>query len=273
VRGCLNGPGESDYFDDWAGNRCLQISASCVSMIMAVPLKLMLWAAGPVAAFALLAGCGNQSESKPDRSSQAATSPPAPVASEPANDPNDTRPIIAAFGDSISAGFGVDPGKSYPDDLQKLIDAAGYKYRVVNMGVSGDTTTDALERLPMVLAIHPEIVILEFGGNDGLRGLPVASAKKNLEAVIQTLQAAHIKVLLAGMTLPRNYGPDYIKSFDEMYVDVARKYTLSRIPFVLEGVGGHPDLTQPDGIHPTAQGAVIVAQNVMKYLQSLLTRV
>jgi acyl-CoA thioesterase I len=242
-------------------------------MIMAVPLKLMLWAAGPVAVFALLAGCGNQSESKQDSQAQALPSSPVPVVSEPAaNDPGDKRPIIAAFGDSISAGFGVDPGKSYPDDLQKMIDAAGYKYRVVNMGVSGDTTTDALERLPMVLAIHPEIVILEFGGNDGLRGLPVASAKKKLEAVIEKLQAAHVKILLAGMTLPRNYGPDYIQAFDEMYVDLARRYQVSRIPFVLEGVGGHPDLTQPDGIHPTAEGAVIVARNVMTYLQSLLTR-
>src|SRR5580704_9303722 len=114
----------------------------------------------------------------------------------------DTRPVIAAFGDSLSAGFGVAPGKSFPDDLQRLIDAAGFQYRVVNLGVSGDTTTDGVERLPTVLAVHPAIVILEFGGNDGLRGLPVTSARKNFAQMIETLQMAHIQILLAGMTLP-----------------------------------------------------------------------
>jgi acyl-CoA thioesterase-1 len=182
----------------------------------------------------------------------------------------DTRPIIAAFGDSLSAGFGVEPGKSYPDDVQRLLDAAGYRYRVVNLGVSGDTTTDGLERLPAVLAIHPAIVILEFGGNDGLRGLPVTSTQKNLASIVEAVQRAGSAVLLAGMTLPRNYGPEYIQSFDQMYVDLSRKYKLARIPFLLEGVGGHPSLMQPDEIHPTAEGAVIVANNVMKYLQPLL---
>jgi acyl-CoA thioesterase I len=180
--------------------------------------------------------------------------------------------VIAAFGDSISAGLGVEPGKSYPDDLQRLLDASGYRYRVVNLGVSGDTTTDGVERVPTVLAIHPAVVILEFGGNDGLRGLPVPAAQHNLEAMIQELRDAHIRILLAGMTLPRNYGPEYIRSFDQMYLDVSKKYKITRIPFVLEGVGGHPDLTQPDGIHPTSEGARIVARNVMRYLEPLLTR-
>jgi acyl-CoA thioesterase-1 len=166
----------------------------------------------------------------------------------------------------------VEPGKSFPDDLQRLIDKAGYRYRVVNLGVSGDTTTDGLERVPTVLAIHPAIVIVEFGGNDGLRGLPVTSAEKNLAEIVEALQKAHARVLLAGMTLPRNYGPEYIQTFDEIYTDLARRYQIARIPFLLEGVGGHQDLTQPDGIHPTAEGAVIVARNVMNYLQPLLSR-
>ena len=182
----------------------------------------------------------------------------------------DTRPVIAAFGDSLSAGYGVEPGKSFPDDLQRLIDAAGFRYRVVNLGVSGDTTTDGVERLPSVLAVHPAIVILEFGGNDGLRGLPVTSARKNFAKMIETLQTAHIQILLAGMTLPRNYGPEYIHSFEQIYIDLAKQYKLARVPFLLEGVGGHPELTQPDGIHPTAEGAAIVARTVMKYLQPLL---
>jgi acyl-CoA thioesterase-1 len=238
-------------------------------MIMAVSLKSML----PVVLAVALAACGS-------RENQAQTSEPAPPQTQPIaqnniaqnnnSNNNDTRPVIAAFGDSLSAGFGVEPGKSYPDDLQRLLDAAGYRYRVVNLGVSGDTTTDGVERLSAVLAIHPAIVILEFGGNDGLRGLPVPSAQKNLAATVEALQKSHVQILLAGMTLPRNYGPEYIHSFEQMYVDLARQYKLARIPFLLEGVGGHPDLIQPDGIHPTAEGAQIVAHNVLKYLQPLL---
>ncbi|MDP9053093.1 MAG: arylesterase [Acidobacteriota bacterium] len=216
----------------------------------------------------LLVGCGtrpNQVETqnvpsaKPDRVN--------PEAAE-----KDTRPIVAAFGDSISAGFGVEAGKSFPDDLQRLIDAAGYRYRVVNLGVSGDTTTDGLERLPALLAIHPSIVILELGGNDGLRGLPVASAEKNLAAMIEALQKDRARILLAGMTLPRNYGPEYIQSFDNIYTDLASRYQIARIPFLLDGVGGHPDLMQPDGIHPTAEGSQIVARNVFKYLRHILSK-
>ncbi len=178
--------------------------------------------------------------------------------------------MIAAFGDSLSAGFGVEPGKSFPDDLQRLLDTAGYRYRVANLGVSGDTTTDGVERLPAVLAIHPAIVILEFGGNDGLRGLPVESTQKNLADMVEALRKAGAQIVLAGMTLPRNYGPEYIESFEQMYINLSRRYMLTRIPFLLEGVGGHSDLMQADGIHPTAEGAEIVARNVMKYLQPLL---
>jgi acyl-CoA thioesterase-1 len=241
-------------------------------MIMAVSLKWMLRSVLAVALAVLLAGCG--AASSKHEASEAATdhAPDADSLAAPitAADPNDNRPVIVAFGDSISAGFGVPPGRSYPDDLQRLLDKAGYRYRVVNLGVSGDTTTDALERVPSVLAVHPAIAILEFGGNDGLRGLPVAAARKNMEAVIEQLQKARIRILLAGMTLPRNYGPEYIQTFDQMYVDLAKKYQLARIPFVLDGVGGHTDLTQPDGIHPTEQGAVIVAGTVMKYLEPML---
>lgn len=197
------------------------------------------------------------------------------AAAEPAprpDSPPDTRPVIAAFGDSLTAGFGVEPGKSYPDDLQRLIDAGGYQYHVVNLGVSGDTTTDGVQRLPDVLAAKPVIVILEFGGNDGLRGLPVSTTRANQIRMIQTLQNAGIQVLLAGMTLPRNYGPDYIHSFEQIYVDLAREFHVARIPFFLEGVGGHPDLMQSDGIHPTAEGCEIVSSNVMMYLKALLKR-
>jgi acyl-CoA thioesterase-1 len=151
-----------------------------------------------------------------------------------------------------------------------MLDAKGYPYHVVNLGVSGDTTTDGVERLPAVLAVHPAIVLLEFGGNDGLRGLPVTSTQKNLAIMIEALQKSGASIVLAGMTLPRNYGPEYIHSFERVYTDLAEKYRLIRIPFLLEGVGGHPDLMQADGIHPTAAGAEIVSRTVFSYLQPLL---
>jgi len=227
---------------------------------MAVSLKLMLLAAVAVA----FSACGSR-ETPQTQPVSVEAQPVKPVSA-------DTRPVIAAFGDSLSAGFGVEPGKSYPDDLQRLLDAAGYHYRVVNLGVSGNTTTDGLERMPEVLAIHPAIVILEFGANDGLRGLPVASTQKNLADMVEAFRNASVEVLLAGMTLPRNYGPEYIKSFEQLYVDLAAKYKLARIPFLLEGVGGHPNLTQPDGLHPTAEGTAIVAGNVINYLQPMLQK-
>ena len=184
----------------------------------------------------------------------------------------DSRPVVVAYGDSLSAGLGLDPGQSYPDALQRLMDAGGYKYRVVNLGVSGDTTTDGVERMASVLALHPAMVILEFGANDGLRGQPVASAKANLARITEGLQKEGVEVVLAGMSLPRNYGMDYIRPFEQMYVDLAGKYKLTRIPFLLEGVGGIPQLTQPDGLHPTAQGAEIMAGTVMKALVPLLQK-
>ncbi len=141
---------------------------------------------------------------------------------------------------------------------------------MVNAGVSGNTTTDGVSRLSEVLAYKPRVTIVEFGGNDGLRGLPITTTRANLEQMIQMLEGAGSKVLLAGMTLPPNYGPDYIKSFEQIYVDLAAKYKLTRIPFLLEGVAIHPELMQQDGIHPTAQGNEIVAKTVMRYLKPML---
>ncbi|HVV47292.1 MAG TPA: arylesterase, partial [Bryobacteraceae bacterium] len=156
-----------------------------------------------------LYGCGGRQQTEqPEPEPATAVIAPAPI---------DTRPVIVAFGDSLTAGYGVEPGKSYPDFLQRRLDAAGYKYHVVNLGVSGDTTTDGIQRIPEVLAAKPELVILEFGGNDGLRGLPVSTTRANLTQMIQSLQKAKIQILLAGMTLPRNYGSAYIHSFEKVY--------------------------------------------------------
>jgi acyl-CoA thioesterase-1 len=178
--------------------------------------------------------------------------------------------VIVAFGNSLTAGFGADPGKSFPDFLQKDLDAAGLHWRVVNAGVSGNTTTDALTRLNEALAYKPRVTIVEFGGNDGLRGLPIETTRANLDQIIQMLRGAGSRVLLAGMTLPPNYGPDYIKPFQQIYVELAAKYKVTRIPFLLDGVAIHPALMQQDGIHPTAQGNEIVAKTVMHYLKPLL---
>ena len=180
------------------------------------------------------------------------------------------RPVIVAFGDSLTAGFGAEPGASYPDFLQKELLQAGLGWRVVNAGVSGDTTTDGLNRVGEVLAHKPRVVILEFGGNDGLRGLPIATTRANLEQIVVQLRKAGATVVLAGMTLPPNYGPDYIGSFEQIYRDLATKYKLTRIPFLLDGVATHRDLMQRDGIHPTGPGNALVAKTVMRYLKPLL---
>jgi acyl-CoA thioesterase-1 len=188
----------------------------------------------------------------------------------PPSTPLDTRPVIVAFGDSLSAGYGAEPGKSFPDFLQKDLDAAGLHWRVVNSGVSGNTTSDGLYRVNEVLKRKPRITIVEFGGNDGLRGLPIDTTRANLDQIIQMLQAAGSKVVLAGMTLPPNYGPDYIQPFQQIYVELAAKYKVPRIPFLLEGVAIHPELMQQDRIHPTAEGNEIVAKTVLRYLKPLL---
>ena len=182
----------------------------------------------------------------------------------------DHRPIIVTFGNSLTAGFGADPGSSYPDFVQRELDRRALKWRVVNAGVSGDTTTDGLNRVGEALSYHPAVVILEFGGNDGLRGLPLETTRANLDQMIAQLRNASVRVILAGMTLPPNYGPEYIRPFEAIYTGLAAKYKIPRIPFLLAGVGGNPRLMQRDGLHPTGAGNAIVARTVFQYLEPLL---
>jgi acyl-CoA thioesterase-1 len=184
----------------------------------------------------------------------------------------DTRAAVVCFGDSLTAGFGLDPGRSYPDLLQRELDRKGYRYRVVNLGVSGDTTQDGLARLSMVLAEHPRIVVLEFGANDGLRGQPVSVAEQNQARMIEALQKAGARVVLAGITLPPNYGPEYLNRFNAMYPDLAKRYQLSLIPFLLADVAGKPNLMQRDGLHPNAEGTRLVSENVLRVLEPLLQK-
>src|SRR5450432_3309002 len=193
---------------------------------------------------------------------------PAPNAA-PDNAPPDGRPVIACFGDSITAGFGLDPGQSFPDLLQQDLDHRGYKYRVANLGVSGDTTQDGVARLPQLMAEKPMIVLLELGANDGLRGLPLAVTRSNLEEIILAIHTGG-RIILAGMTLPPNYGPEYIPKFEAVYRDLAARFKLTLIPFLLEGVGGNAGLMQRDGLHPNAAGARRVEETVRKTIEPLL---
>src|SRR5262245_60994415 len=182
----------------------------------------------------------------------------------------DSRPVILAFGDSLTAGYGVQATQAYPARLQRKLEEQGYKYRVVSMGVSGDTTSGGRARMKAALDQKPSIVILELGANDGLRGLPLAQMQTNLEEMIKDFQRVGAKVVLAGMTLPRNYGDAYVKPFEDVFRNLAKKYELALIPFFLEGVAGNPKFTLEDLIHPNAEGYVRVTDIVMKTLTPLL---
>jgi acyl-CoA thioesterase I len=182
------------------------------------------------------------------------------------------RPRIVAFGNSLTAGLGVSPDQSYPAHLQRILDAAGYAYQVVNAGVSGDTTAGGVRRVFWVLNSKPAIVILELGGNDGLRGLSLQETKANLERIIQQLQQASVTVVLAGMKLPPNYGQDYTGGFEALYQALAKQYRLKMIPFFLDGVAGSSSLNQADGIHPTGEGYRLIVERVFPTLKPLLER-
>ncbi|KAA6459041.1 arylesterase [Acidobacteria bacterium AB60] len=182
------------------------------------------------------------------------------------------QPVLVCFGDSITAGYGVQPGKAYPDALQHKLEAAGYNYRVVNQGTSGATSKDAVASVGSVLRLHPQVVIVEFGGNDGLRGLPPDQTRRNLDTVLTRLGEAHIKVLLAGITLPPNYGPDYIQAFETNFRDLAEKHHTAFVPMIYKDLVHVPGTIQPDGIHPTAKGAEIIAGTLLPVLKPLLRK-
>ena len=183
---------------------------------------------------------------------------------------DDNRPRIVAFGDSLTAGLGVAAEESYPARLQRRLDEQGLRYRVINAGVSGDTTAGGVRRVDWVLKSRPVLVILELGGNDGLRGLNLDETKANLERIIKRCQDASVTVILAGMKLPPNYGAEYTKGFEAIYPALAKQYRLTLIPFFLDGVAGSASLNQADGIHPTSEGYRIIADKVMETVKPLL---
>ncbi|MBI3595306.1 MAG: arylesterase [Nitrospirae bacterium] len=178
--------------------------------------------------------------------------------------------LIVAFGNSLTAGYGVTPDEAYPALLERRLRENHFSYRVLNAGISGETTSGGLSRIDEVIRHNPEIVILELGANDGLRGVPLGLIESNLGKMIGILQKRKIKVLLAGMKLPPNYGADYTDGFHQMYFRLAKKYRLKLIPFLLEGTAAKEGLNQADGLHPTAEGYKIVLVNVWNYLVPLL---
>jgi acyl-CoA thioesterase-1 len=179
---------------------------------------------------------------------------------------------ILVLGDSIAAGLGVDPAQSYPALLQSKIDAAGLPFKVINAGVSGDTSADGIARIRWLLRRPFGVLILELGGNDGLRGLPPAATETNLQTIINLARAKDpsVKIIIAGMRMPSSMGGPYVDSFAQIFPDLARRNHAALVPFLLDGVGGVPELNQPDGIHPTPQGHAIVAENVWKILKPFL---
>jgi acyl-CoA thioesterase-1 len=233
------------------------------------------WRSSALAACLLFAGVLAACQSRePTISSQPAASA-APAAAEAASErrsnPAAARPRVVILGDSLTAGLGLSPDEAYPSLLQQRLDKEGLKYDVINAGVSGDTSAGGLARLDWALEGDVRVLIVALGGNDGLRGLPAEELKGNLSNIIEHAQKRHIHVILAGMEAPPNFGQSYIVSFHQVYPELARQYNVTLVPFLLQGVAGVDALNQRDGIHPTAEGARIVADNIWPVLRPMLT--
>jgi acyl-CoA thioesterase-1 len=177
---------------------------------------------------------------------------------------------IIAVGDSLTAGYNLQPNETYPAHLQELLDSKGYHYEVQNSGVSGETSAGTLARANWILNAKPDIIILTTGGNDALRGLSPTDLKSNIEKTIEIFQEANVQILLVGLMSPRNMGPLYTLKFDSVYPDIAEEYDLPFMPFLLQDVATIQALNQNDGIHPNNEGNKIIAENVFQYLEGLL---
>jgi acyl-CoA thioesterase I len=181
------------------------------------------------------------------------------------------QPVVLIVGDSLSAGYGLAIHENWPSLLQERLAEASYPHRVVNASISGDTTSGGLARLPRALERNaPSIVLIGLGGNDGLRAIPIPEFRRNLARMIQLSQAAGAKVVLAGVHIPPNYGPDYTSAFHGVYHELAQEYGTGLIPFILEDVALNPELMQDDGIHPTAAAQPVIVDNVWPALEPLL---
>ncbi|MEE2776121.1 MAG: arylesterase [Acidobacteriota bacterium] len=174
---------------------------------------------------------------------------------------------VVFLGDSLTAGYGVEEDQAYPAILERQLTGEGHRVRIVNGGMSGDTTAGGLRRLRWLLKQEPDVLVVGLGGNDGLRGLPVEVTEKNLSRIVAVARDQGIEVLLLGMLVPPNYGPSYAEAFAAIFPRLAELHQVDLVPFLLEGVGGVEELNQPDGIHPTVEGQRLVAANVLPYLR------
>ena len=186
----------------------------------------------------------------------------------------DSRPLrLVALGDSLSAGLGLPPGQAFPDRLQAALRAKGWDVGVVNAGVSGDTARDGLARYDWAVPPGADALIVEFGANDMLRGLPPEATKKALSAILDRARAARLAVLIAGMRAAPNLGADYGRDFDSIYLALAKAYDAELYPFFLEGVAADPKLNQKDGLHPNADGVDVIVDRMLPSVEVLLRRV
>ena len=180
--------------------------------------------------------------------------------------------VILFFGDSLTAGMGLDPEDAFPAIIQKKLDSLGLEYQVVNAGLSGETTAAGKNRINWVLNQEVAVFVLELGANDGLRGVPLEETRKNLQAIIDAVRAKNpeTKIILTGMQIPPNMGEEYASGFREIFPELAEKNNVYLVPFLLEDVGGIPELNQEDGIHPTAEGQKILAENIWNVLEQIV---
>ena len=219
---------------------------------------------------AVAAGCDQASEPEATPAPPAAAAPTTPSA-EPGEPAKPSRaPRVVFLGDSLTAGLGVDADEAFPAVVGEMLRKEGRAAEVVNAGVSGDTTAGGLRRLDWLLRQKPDVVVVGLGANDGLRGLKLEASERNLRDIVRKSRDAGAEVVLLGMLIPPNYGPEYASQFRELYPRLAKETGATLVPFLLEGVGGDPRLNQPDGIHPTAEGHRIIAANVAPHLRDLV---
>ena len=213
----------------------------------------------------LIISCNNNNNKKAASQNQE-------VSKDTTTSPVEKKKTILFFGNSLTAGYGVDPSEAYPALIQDKIDSLNMNYKVINAGVSGETTSDGNSRIAWILKQPVDIFVLELGANDGLRGIPLNETKKNLQSMIDKVKAKYpnAKIILEGMQIPPNMGPAYTSKFREIYPELAKENNIDLVPFLLKGVGGDPKLNQRDGIHPTAEGHKIVAENVWEVLKKEL---
>lgn len=219
-----------------------------------------------VLVFAAILAC-SQGKPPPEAAQGPGPAPSPTQASQP-----EAGPLVIFLGDSLTAGYELGEDRAFPALVAQALRAEGVPLRVVNAGVSGDTTAGGLRRLDWLLAQKPDVLVVELGANDGLRGHPLDEIQRNLRAIVERARGAGVRVLLLGMRIPPSYGPEYTRGFARTYPKLAKELAVPLVPFLLQGVAGRPELNLPDGIHPNAEGARIVAATVVPYLRRLLAQ-